>query len=107
MLGRKRALELSMLIMLLSSLFIGCIPNYKQIGMPAIILLILMRLCQGIAAGGELMGAFIFTVESTELGSDNNGGYGKCFWSALIKSTGNFGVTLGELVALFLILPCV
>jgi MFS family permease len=87
-----------MLMMLVSSFSIGCIPGYNQLGAGAIALLILMRLCQGVAAGGELMGAFIFTVESTESGlrAKSNWGFGKCFWSALIKATGNFGVTIGK-----------
>jgi len=50
--GRKRALEVSILLMLVPSFLIGFIPNYNSIGIVSTSLLVLFRLIQGIAAGG-------------------------------------------------------
>ena len=118
--GRKKALELSILLMLVASASIGLVPNYNYIGARgvkalsalspaslsalflfscagpmAVVMLIFLRLCQGIAAGGELVGAFIFAVEAVEAGESGFGGFGKCFWTASCKATGTLGMTLG------------
>lgn len=61
--GRKRMFTLSILLMALPTLFIGCLPTYASIGIFAPILLLLMRLCQGLAVGGEVPGAWTFVAE--------------------------------------------
>lgn len=86
--GRQRALEISIGLMLLPSFFIGCLPSYHHIGWPATALLVFLRLLQGIAVGGELVGAFIYTIEATN-GKDRG------FWGGACKATGNFGTSLG------------
>lgn len=61
--GRKRMFTLSILLMALPTLLIGCLPTYAMIGFWAPILLLLMRLCQGLAVGGEVPGAWTFVAE--------------------------------------------
>lgn len=62
-LGRKEALIVSMLIMGGSTAFIGLLPTYETIGIAAPILLVVLRLLQGIALGGETGGAVLISVE--------------------------------------------
>ncbi len=61
--GRKRMFTLSVLLMALPTLAIGLLPVYAQIGMAAPVLLLLMRIVQGIAVGGEVPGAWVFVAE--------------------------------------------
>lgn len=61
--GRKRMFTLSILLMAVPTLLIGCLPTYATIGYAAPILLLLMRLCQGLAVGGEVPGAWTFVAE--------------------------------------------
>ncbi|EDM37724.1 General substrate transporter:Major facilitator superfamily protein [Pedobacter sp. BAL39] len=51
--GRKRSMALSVLIMAIGSLIIGCTPGYRQIGIAAPLLLLFARLVQGLSTGGE------------------------------------------------------
>jgi len=61
--GRKKMFTLSILLMALPTLLIGLLPTYTTIGCLAPILLLLMRLCQGLAVGGEVPGAWTFVAE--------------------------------------------
>lgn len=63
-LGRKKALMITLLLMSLSTATIGLLPTYQTWGLWAPILLILLRLIQGFAVGGESFGAACFVVES-------------------------------------------
>ena len=62
-LGRKSMLMLTMICMGLSTATIGLLPNYAQIGIAAPILLVLLRIVQGIALGGEWGGASLMVLE--------------------------------------------
>lgn len=61
--GRKNVLMFTVLLMGAATTTIGLLPGYDSIGIMAPILLILCRVAQGIAAGGELMGAVTFVME--------------------------------------------
>lgn len=61
--GRKRMLVYSLLLMGLSTVLMGLLPTYAQIGWVAPILLTLLRLVQGFAVGGEWGGATLMAVE--------------------------------------------
>ncbi len=61
--GRKRALELSILMMALPTFLVGCLPTHAQIGTSAAALLIALRLAQGVSIGGELIGSMSYIVE--------------------------------------------
>jgi metabolite-proton symporter len=62
-LGRKKMLIFSLVLMGSATVLIGIIPTYDQIGLAAPILLVIARLLQGIAVGGEWGGAVLMAVE--------------------------------------------
>jgi MFS transporter, MHS family, proline/betaine transporter len=66
--GRKQALIWSVLAMAFPSFFIGLLPTAEQIGVLAPVLLVLLRMLQGIAVGGEYMASAVFLVEGSEPG---------------------------------------
>lgn len=59
--GRKIALEISIGLMILSSLLMGALPTFEMVGYTATVLIILLRMLQGVAVGGEMVGAYIYT----------------------------------------------
>lgn len=61
--GRKRMFLLSILLMALPTLLMGLLPTYAQIGVAAPLLLLLLRILQGAAIGGEAPGAWVFVSE--------------------------------------------
>ncbi|WP_067714947.1 MFS transporter [Nocardia yamanashiensis] len=61
--GRKRVLIISLLIMGGSTVLVGLLPNYQQIGIAAPILLVVLRLIQGLAVGAEWGGAALMAIE--------------------------------------------
>lgn len=63
--GRKKMFTLSVALMALPTFIIGLLPTYHSIGMLAPILLLLMRMLQGAAIGGEMPGAWVFIAEHT------------------------------------------
>src|ERR687892_868222 len=62
-LGRKRMLILTMALMGVASTLIGVLPTYDQVGALAPVLLILLRVLQGVAVGGEWGGAVLMSAE--------------------------------------------
>ena len=62
-LGRKRMFTVSILIMAAATLGTGLLPVYRQVGMWAPLGLILLRMVQGVAIGGEVSGAWVFVAE--------------------------------------------
>ena len=66
--GRKAALLITIFGMALGTVGIGLLPTYETVGLLAPVLLVLMRLIQGLAAGGEWGGATAFIVESAPEG---------------------------------------
>jgi MFS family permease len=61
--GRKRMFMLSVLLMAVPTLLIGLLPTYVDIGYAAPLALLLLRLLQGAAVGGEVPGAWTFVAE--------------------------------------------
>lgn len=61
--GRKRMFMISVLLMAIPTLLIGLLPTYVTIGIAAPVLLLILRLLQGAAVGGEVPGAWVFVAE--------------------------------------------
>lgn len=91
--GRKRLFSLSILLMALPTLLIGVMPTFSQIGYAAPLLLLLMRVIQGIAIGGEIPAAWTFVSEHVpekKIGLANG----------LLTAGLSLGILLGSLVSL-------
>jgi MFS family permease len=61
--GRKRTFLVTMTLMGVATFLVGVLPNYAQIGIAAPIVLVVLRLLQGLALGGEYGGAAIYVAE--------------------------------------------
>jgi MFS family permease len=61
--GRKQIFTLSIFLMALPTLGIGLLPTYDKLGIWAPVLLLLLRILQGVAVGGEVPGAWVFVSE--------------------------------------------
>jgi MHS family proline/betaine transporter-like MFS transporter len=90
--GRKRALEISIMLMACCTFALGCLPTYHTIGVLAPVLMVLLRLLQGVSVGGQLVGSFVFTIESAPPGS-------RVLYGGLCMGTAVFGSMLGSFVA--------
>lgn len=99
--GRKRALIWSLVLMGIATMGVGLIPGYDRIGVAAPVLLVLLRLVQGLAVGGEVGGALILVAES--LPAERRGWYAA--WPMIGGPAGNLlssgvlallGLGLGE-----------
>ena len=66
--GRKWALGLSVLLMAVPTALVGLLPTYHQIGLMAPVLLLLVRLLQGLSVGGEYVGSMSYLAESAQPG---------------------------------------
>ncbi len=88
--GRKAALITSIILMAFSSLAISLLPTYAQIGATAGILMVLLRMFQGVAVGGEYTGSIVFLAENAPR---DRRAFFSCW--ALMAATG--GILLGSL----------
>ena len=86
--GRKKLLQLSIVLVGAATFLMGCLPTFDQIGPFAPILLVLLRIVQGFAVGGEWGGAVLLVAEHAP--NKERG-----FWSSFPQS----GVPLGNLLA--------
>ncbi len=95
LIGRKRLFSLSILLMALPTLMIGIMPTFESIGYAAPILLLLMRVLQGIAIGGEIPAAWTFVSEHVperRIGIANG----------VLTAGLSLGILLGALMSLFI-----
>ena len=92
-LGRKYALSSSVMMMAIPTALIGCLPTYTQIGTWAAFLLVLIRMIQGFAVGGNYGGAFVFAIEYAPI--KRKGLFGSCLMVGTIA-----GILLGSVVAM-------
>jgi len=66
LLGRRHALTLSVLAMAVPTVLMGLLPTYGTIGMAAPILIVLLRIVQGLSVGGEYTSSLIFLAEHSQ-----------------------------------------
>ena len=91
--GRKNTFLVTMLLMGLSTFVVGLLPSYEAIGVAAPILLILMRLIQGMALGGEYGGAATYVAEHAPPGR-------RGLYTSFIQTTATLGLFLSLIVIL-------
>ena len=66
--GRKKVLTLSVMMMAIPTFLVGVLPTYDDIGIAAPILIVLLRMLQGVSVGGEYTGSFVFLTERAPKG---------------------------------------
>jgi MFS family permease len=93
MIGRKYTFLVTILIMGLSTFVVGLLPSYSSIGVAAPVILIALRLLQGLALGGEYGGAATYVAEHAPHGK--RGAY-----TSWIQTTATLGLFLSLLVIL-------
>lgn len=91
--GRKYTFLVTLLIMGFSTFLIGCIPSYETIGFMAPVLVLLLRLLQGLALGGEYGGAATYVAEYSQ--PERRG-----FWTSWIQTTATVGLFVSLIVIL-------
>jgi MFS family permease len=92
--GRKYTFLVTILIMGLSTFIVGLLPNAATIGIAAPIILIGLRLAQGLALGGEYGGAATYVAEHSPHGK-------RGYYTSFIQTTATLGLFLSLLVILF------
>jgi predicted MFS family arabinose efflux permease len=89
--GRKNTFLVTMLLMGLSTFVVGCLPSYASIGVAAPVMLIVSRLIQGLALGGEYGGAATYVAEHAPEGK-------RGLYTSWIQTTATFGLFLSLIV---------
>ena len=87
--SRKSALIGSLLLIMLPTFLLGCLPTYEKIGSAAVVLLVAVRLVQGLAVGGQLVTCMTYLVEVSP--RHKRGLYGSLAFFGC-----NFGIFLGN-----------
>jgi MFS family permease len=93
--GRKYTFLITIVVMGLSTALVGVLPTYAQIGIWAPVLLVALRLAQGLALGGEYGGAATYVAEHAPAGK-------RGYYTSWIQTT----ATLGFFLSLAVILAC-
>ena len=91
--GRKYTFLVTIVLMGLSTFLVGVLPSYASIGMAAPAILIILRLLQGLALGGEYGGAATYVAEHAPHGR-------RGFYTSWIQTTATLGLFLSLLVIL-------
>ncbi len=89
--GRKAGLIMTLVIIGAGTFLIGVLPTYRQIGLAAPILLLILRLVQGFGLGGEYAGAALVTIEHAPAGK-------RGFWGGIPQSAASAGILLATLI---------
>ena len=92
--GRKYTFLITIMIMGLSTFIVGLLPNAATIGFAAPVILIALRLAQGLALGGEYGGAATYVAEHAPQGK-------RGYYTSFIQTTATLGLFLSLLVILF------
>jgi MFS family permease len=95
LIGRKHTFLITIVIMGASTFIVGLLPSYAQIGWIAPVVLIILRMLQGLALGGEYGGAAVYVAEHAPA---NRRG----FYTSFIQTTATLGLLLSLMVILAL-----
>jgi len=93
LIGRKYTFMVTLLLMGGATFLIGCVPSYETIGFMAPVLVLLLRLLQGLALGGEYGGAATYVAEHAPIGE-------RGYWTSWIQTTATFGLFISLMVIL-------
>jgi MFS family permease len=93
--GRKYTFLITILIMGVSTFAVGLLPSYETIGWVAPVILIVLRMAQGLALGGEYGGAAVYVAEHAPVGR-------RGFYTSWIQTTATVGLLLSLMVILSL-----
>jgi MFS family permease len=93
LIGRKHTFLITILIMGVSTFMVGLLPSYAQIGWIAPVILIILRMLQGLALGGEYGGAAVYVAEHAPAGR-------RGFYTSWIQTTATLGLLLSLMVIL-------
>ena len=93
MIGRKYTFLVTIVIMGISTFLVGVLPNYASIGMTAPVILIVLRLLQGLALGGEYGGAATYVAEHAPDGK-------RGLYTSFIQTTATIGLLLSLIIIL-------
>jgi len=93
MVGRKYTFLITIMIMGLSTFLVGLLPSYESIGWVAPVLLIALRMLQGLALGGEYGGAVVYVAEHAP-------NHRRGFYTSWIQTTATLGLLLSLVVIL-------
>lgn len=87
--GRRFALMASLALMALPTFLIGCLPTYQQIGILAPILLVALRMIQGLSVGGEYASSIVYLVEQSSPKRQN-------LYGSFVSVGAKIGMALGS-----------
>lgn len=91
--GRKYTFMVTLMLMGGATFLIGCIPSYETIGFWAPLIVLILRLLQGLALGGEYGGAATYVAEHSPKGQ-------RGYWTSWIQTTATFGLFISLIVIL-------
>jgi len=93
LIGRKATFLITILLMGATTFLVGLLPSYADIGWVAPVVLIVLRMCQGLALGGEYGGAAVYVAEHAPQGR-------RGFYTSWIQTTATLGLLLSLIVIL-------
>lgn len=93
LIGRKYTFMVTLMLMGGATFLIGCIPSYETIGFMAPLLVLVLRLLQGLALGGEYGGAATYVAEHAPKGE-------RGYWTSWIQTTATVGLFVSLMVIL-------
>ena len=94
--GRQRALVISLIMIAIPTFLIGCLPTYHTIGMASPILLCILRIFQGLSAGGEHTGSAIYVAEHAPPAN-------RALWVSTVPTSAALGVLFCSCISLLIV----
>ncbi len=94
--GRQRALVISLVFIAAPTFLIGCLPTYNTIGITSPILLCILRICQGLSAGGEHTGSAIYVAEYAPSNQ-------RTLWVSTVPLSAALGILMSSIASLIIV----